>query len=118
MANQTGIAITIKAWLPTGKTLDEQFEALSKVKDAHKTGDYAALLTASKIEGVQTEQKTRRIEDAPQTATQGQDGGQQSGDESEQEPKGEDNAPNENNEPVIEPQTAALKKAMAGSKAA
>lgn len=67
MANQTGIQITIKAWLPTGKTLDEQFEALSIVKNAHASGDYAALLTASKIEGVQTEQKTRRFDDVPQT---------------------------------------------------
>lgn len=63
--NQTGIAIVIKAWLPAGKTLDEQFEALSIVKQAHATGDYAPLLAAASVEEVKTEQKTRRIEIAP-----------------------------------------------------
>lgn len=61
--NQTGIAIVIKAWLPAGKTLDEQFEALSIVKTAHETGDYSALLAASSVEEVKTEQKTRRMAD-------------------------------------------------------
>lgn len=65
MANQTGIFITIKAWLPTGKNLDEQYAALSLVKAAHETSDYAPLLNAAKIEQVQTEQKTRRMDDAP-----------------------------------------------------
>ena len=60
--NQTGIAIVIKAFLPTGKTLDETFNALSIVKTAHETGDYAPLLAAAKVEEVKTEQKTRRIE--------------------------------------------------------
>lgn len=64
MANQTGIAITITAFLPTGKTLDEQFNALSIVKNAHATSDYAALLVASRDVLVKTEQKTRRIPDA------------------------------------------------------
>lgn len=64
--NQTGIAITIKAFLPTGKTLDEQFTALSLVKDAHATGDYSAVLKAAKIDEVKAEQKTRRVEDQPQ----------------------------------------------------
>lgn len=64
MANQTGISIIIKAFLPTGKTIDEQFSALSMVKDAHEKGDYASLLAASTIEEVKTEQKTRRIEEA------------------------------------------------------
>lgn len=66
MANQTGIAITIRAFLQTGKTLNEQFEALSIVKTAHETGDYSALLKAATVEDVKTEQKTRRIEDQPQ----------------------------------------------------
>lgn len=65
--NQTGIAIVIKAWLPAGKSLDEQFEALSIVKTAHATGDYAPLLAAASVEEVKTEQKTRRIEIAPTT---------------------------------------------------
>lgn len=70
MANQTGIAIVIKAFLPTGKTLDEQFNALTIVKNAHETGDYSALLKAASVEDVKTEQKTRRVEDAaPAPAT-------------------------------------------------
>jgi hypothetical protein len=60
--NQTGIAIVIKAWLPAGKNLDEQFEALSIVKQSHATGDYAPLLAAAKVEEVKTEQRTRRME--------------------------------------------------------
>lgn len=69
MANVSGIAIVIKAFLPTGKTLDEQFAALSIVKTAHETSDYSSLLKAASIEEVKTEQKTRRIEDQPQTQT-------------------------------------------------
>lgn len=65
--NQTGIAIVIKAFLPTGSTIDEQFAALSIVKDAHASGDYTALLKAAKVEEVKTEQKTRRVEDEPAT---------------------------------------------------
>lgn len=66
--NQTGIAIVIKAFLPTGKTLDEQFNALSIVKAAHETSDYAALLAAANVEEVKTESKTRRVEDATPAA--------------------------------------------------
>ncbi|OHV24955.1 hypothetical protein EOS93_25125 [Rhizobium sp. RMa-01] len=62
MANQSGIAITIRAFLPTGKTLDEQFTALGLVRDAHASGDYTALLKAASVEEVKTEQKTRRVE--------------------------------------------------------
>ena len=61
--NQSGIAIVIKAFLPTGKTLDEQFAALSIVKQAHETGDYAALLKAAQDAEVKTEAKTRRVEE-------------------------------------------------------
>lgn len=68
MANQTGIAIVIKAFLPTGKTLDEQFNALSIVKTAHETGDYAPLLAAASVEEVKAEQKTRRVDDAADPA--------------------------------------------------
>lgn len=68
--NQTGIAIVIKAWLPAGKSLDEQFEALSLVKTAHETSDYSALLAASRVEEVKTEQKTRRMEEAPDVTAQ------------------------------------------------
>ena len=63
--NQSGIAIVIKAFLPTGKTLDEQFAALSIVKKAHETGDYATLLTAAQDVEVKTEAKTRRVDDPP-----------------------------------------------------
>lgn len=67
MANQTGIAIVIKAFLPTGKSLDDQFNALTIVKNAHASGDYAELLKAASVEEVKTEQKTRRVEDAAPT---------------------------------------------------
>ena len=67
--NQQGIAISIKAWLPTGTTIDEQFAALSIVKQAHETGDYSALLAASKVEAVKTEAKNRRIEESPPVFT-------------------------------------------------
>jgi hypothetical protein len=63
--NQNFIAITIKAALPTGKTLDEQFAALSIVKTAHETGDYAPLLAAAQDVQIRTEAKTRRVEIAP-----------------------------------------------------
>lgn len=69
--NVSGIAIVIKAFLPTGKTLDEQFEALSIVKDAHASGDYAKLLSAASIDEVKTEQKVRRMEDAPAEPVEG-----------------------------------------------
>lgn len=62
MSNVTGIAIVVKAFLPTGKTLDEQFEALSIVKDAHTSGDYSKLLAAATIDEIKTEQRTRRVE--------------------------------------------------------
>lgn len=68
MVNQTGIAITIKAFLPTGKTLDEMFTALGIVKAAHESGDYSALLKAAGVEDVKTEQKTRRVEEVVQQA--------------------------------------------------
>lgn len=60
--NQTGIAIVIKAFLPAGKSLDDQHEALSLVKRCHASGDYADLLKAAGIENVKTEMKTRRVE--------------------------------------------------------
>lgn len=66
--NQNFIAITIKASLPTGKTLDEQFAALSIVKTAHETGDYAPLLAAAQDVQIRTEAKTRRVEIAPVAA--------------------------------------------------
>lgn len=70
--NQSGIAIVVKAFLPTGKTLDEQFAALSIVKAAHETGDYSALLKAAQDVEVKTEAKNRRVEEpAPATAPQG-----------------------------------------------
>lgn len=68
MANVSGVAIVIKAFLPTGKTLDEQFAALSIVKDAHESGDYSKLLAAASIDEVKTEQKVRRMEPVQEAA--------------------------------------------------
>ncbi len=82
MANQNVIAITIKAFLPVGKTIDEQFKALSLVKTAHESGDYSEVLKAATIEGVKSENKTRRIEETPQAEGQQQGGDQtQTGDQ-------------------------------------
>ena len=61
--NQTGIAITIKAFLPIGKTVPEQLAALTMVQTAHETGDYAEVLKAAKVDEVKSEQKTRRVEE-------------------------------------------------------
>lgn len=61
MVNQTGTAITIRAFLPAGKSIDEQINNLTLVKTAHETGSYSALLEAAKIDEVKTEQKTRRV---------------------------------------------------------
>lgn len=63
--NQQGIAISIKAFLPMGRALDDQLAALNLVKTAHETGDYAALLAASQDVEVKTEQKTRRVDPIP-----------------------------------------------------
>ena len=65
-----GIAITIKAFLPTGKTIDEQFETLSLMKKAHETGDYSEVLKRANVDEIKAEQKTRRIEDEPPAAPQ------------------------------------------------
>ncbi|RWF74520.1 MAG: hypothetical protein E5X15_09935 [Mesorhizobium sp.] len=100
MANQTGIAIVIKAFLPTGKSLDEQFEALSIVKTAHETSDYSALLKAASIEEVKTEQKTRRIEDQPQTQTHPATQGETT------ETTGGETAGQEQPEPEVKPEPA------------
>lgn len=60
MALENGIAITIRAFLHTGKTLDEQFAALTMMKDAHETGDYSKVLAAAQIDEIKAEPKTRR----------------------------------------------------------
>ena len=61
--NKAGVAITIKAFLPIGKSLDEQFIALSLVKDAKDTGEYDLLLKAATEVEIKTESKTRRMEE-------------------------------------------------------
>jgi hypothetical protein len=60
MALENGIAITIRAFLHTGKTLDEQFAALTMMKDAHASGDYSKVLAAAQIDEIKAEPKTRR----------------------------------------------------------
>lgn len=63
--NQTGIALTIKAWLPITGSISEQIATLQTVEAAHTSGDYTALLNTAKVEDVKAEQKTRRVEDQP-----------------------------------------------------
>ena len=60
MALENGIAITIRAFLHTGKTLDEQFAALTMMKEAHETGDYSKVLAVAQIDEIKAEPKTRR----------------------------------------------------------
>jgi len=60
---KSGIAITIKAWLPVGETIDDQITNLQLVKDAHESGDYSAFLAVASIDEVKSEQKNRRVED-------------------------------------------------------
>ena len=60
MALENGIAITIHAFLHTGKTLDEQFAALTMMKEAHASGDYSKVLAVAQIDEIKAEPKTRR----------------------------------------------------------
>lgn len=118
MANQQGIAITIKAFLPTGKTLDEQFAALSTVKTAHETGDYSDVLKAARIEEVKAEQKTRRVEEQPEGQSQeGDQSQQQSGDQSERE-KGDEGTSTGNTAPLADADVPGFLKGDKKSKAA
>jgi hypothetical protein len=61
--NISGIAIVIKAFLPTGSTIDESFAAFGMVKLAHESGDYSTLLAASNDVQIKTDVQTRRIAD-------------------------------------------------------
>lgn len=63
MANQNGIFIVLKAWLPVTGSISEQIAKLQMVEKAHASGDYAELLGAAKVEEIKTEQKTRRVEE-------------------------------------------------------
>ena len=67
MANVNGIEIKLKAFLPTGKTLEEAHAALTLVKTAKDTGDYAPVLAAAMFDEIRVEQKTRR--EADETST-------------------------------------------------
>ncbi|MDX0262444.1 hypothetical protein GOC60_14775 [Sinorhizobium meliloti] len=73
MANQNGIFIVLKAWLPVTGSISEQIAKLQMVEKAHASGDYAELLGAAKVEEIKTEQKTRRIEDEPAAPTETED---------------------------------------------
>lgn len=65
--NQTGLAIIIKAFLPLKPNdLSQNLEALTLAKDAHETGDYSKLIAAATIDEVKVEQRSRRVEDAPE----------------------------------------------------
>lgn len=61
MANQNGIAITIKGFLPTGKTLEEQFAAMGLVRDAQSDAlAVPALISAMGDVSFDAQIKTRR----------------------------------------------------------
>jgi len=74
MANQNGIEINLRLWLPIGETIDEQITALTLVKDARETQTYEKLMAAASLEAIKTDQKTRRVADKPATTQEpGQD---------------------------------------------
>lgn len=65
--NQTGLAITIKAFLVLKPNdINQNLAALTLAKEAHETGNYSALIAAASIDEVKVEQKSRRVEDAPE----------------------------------------------------
>lgn len=65
--NQTGLAITIKAFLVLKPNdINQNLAALTLAKEAHETGNYSSLIAAAQIDEVKVEQKSRRVEDAPE----------------------------------------------------
>lgn len=65
--NQTGLAITIKAFLVLKPNdINQNLAALTLAKEAHETGDYSSLIAAASIDEVKVEQRSRRVEDAPE----------------------------------------------------
>ena len=66
---QNGLSITIKAFIQLKpRDLNHQLEMLTLAKQAHETGDYAALISAAQITEVRVEQKSRKVEDTPTPA--------------------------------------------------
>lgn len=89
MANVRGAHITIKAWLPLPKDFNAQFAAMQLIKQAHETGDYAALLKVATVEGVQIDNKVRRMDD-PQLPLQAEAEAETGSNEGEDEGQGEE----------------------------
>lgn len=73
MANVRGIAISVKAFLPFGASIDEQLAALTAVKAANESGNYLELFKAAGIviDEVKAEEKTRRVAAVAATAEAG-----------------------------------------------
>jgi hypothetical protein len=69
MANKTGIAITIKAFIETGKDMASQFKAMSAVMSAKDSGDYNELFKLVTVEEMKSEQVTRRAATVAATTT-------------------------------------------------
>ena len=70
---QNGLSITIKAFIQLKpRDLNHQLEMLTLAKQAHETGDYAALISAAQINEVRVEQKSRKVDDVvvPPPATE------------------------------------------------
>jgi hypothetical protein len=62
---QAGLVISIKAFIPLTRDLNQNLEALTLAKQAHESGDYSALIAAAQVDEVKVEQRSRRVEDAP-----------------------------------------------------
>ena len=61
MAKQNGFEISIKAFIPAGKTTEEQFAVLSAIKDAKTSGKFDAVMAGAVDVEVKTEGKNRLI---------------------------------------------------------
>lgn len=69
MANQNGIAITIKGFLPTGKTLEEQFTAMTLVRAAQDDPEQISSLAVQLTDySFDAQMKTRRGAKAEEAA--------------------------------------------------
>lgn len=60
--NQSGISIKIELFVPTGTSIEEAYTALSMVRDAAETGDYAGVLAKGQIDHISIKQVNRRVE--------------------------------------------------------
>lgn len=69
MANKTGYALAITAFIAIGATLESQLATLTAVKEAQDEGDFTALFALAEVDKFTVKQKTIRVPDAAPTET-------------------------------------------------